>query len=50
MQQTFGLSNTYLANLNRAEPGAAVKVRPDGAVCRPNPWPRPATGDPTPTR
>ncbi len=40
MQQTFGLSNTYLANLNRAEPGAATKVRPDGAVCRPNPWPR----------
>ncbi|WP_410645845.1 DUF3152 domain-containing protein [Amycolatopsis sp. lyj-346] len=38
MQQTFGLSNTYLANLNRAEPGAAAKVRPDGAVCRPNPW------------
>ncbi|WIX89998.1 DUF3152 domain-containing protein [Amycolatopsis sp. DG1A-15b] len=38
MQQTFGLSNTYLANLNRAEPGAATKVRPDGAVCRPNPW------------
>ncbi|MDS0140721.1 MULTISPECIES: DUF3152 domain-containing protein [unclassified Amycolatopsis] len=40
MQQTFGLSNTYLANLNRAEPGAATKVQPDGAVCRPNPWPR----------
>ncbi|WP_307793124.1 DUF3152 domain-containing protein [Amycolatopsis sp. MtRt-6] len=40
MQQTFGLSNTYLAHLNRAEPGAAGKVEPDGAVCRPNPWPR----------
>ena len=40
MQQTFGLSNTYLANLNRAEPGAAAKVRPDGAACHPNPWPR----------
>ncbi|MEV4058418.1 DUF3152 domain-containing protein [Amycolatopsis sp. NPDC049688] len=38
MQQTFGLSNTYLANLNRAEPGAATNVRPDGAVCRANPW------------
>jgi hypothetical protein len=38
MQQTFGLSNTYLADLNRAEPGAATKVHPDGAVCRPNPW------------
>ncbi|ADJ45035.1 hypothetical protein AMES_3210 [Amycolatopsis mediterranei S699] len=38
MQQTFGLSNTYLANLNRDQPGAATKVRPDGAVCRPNPW------------
>ncbi len=38
MQQTFGLSNTYLANLNRAEPGAATRVRPDGAVCRSNPW------------
>jgi hypothetical protein len=38
MQQTFGLSNTYLAELNRAEPGAATRIRPDGAVCRPNPW------------
>jgi hypothetical protein len=38
MQQTFGLSNTYLAGLNRAEPGAATRVRPDGAVCRPHPW------------
>ncbi|HET6709623.1 DUF3152 domain-containing protein [Amycolatopsis sp.] len=40
MQQTFGLSNTYLAHLNRADPGAAGKVTPDGAVCRPHPWPR----------
>ncbi|WP_410616626.1 DUF3152 domain-containing protein [Amycolatopsis sp. lyj-109] len=48
MQQTFGLANTYLANLNRAEPGAAAEVRPDGAVCRPNPW---VTAEgPTPTR
>ncbi|WP_244162399.1 DUF3152 domain-containing protein [Amycolatopsis regifaucium] len=38
MQQTFGLSNNYVAELNRAEPGAAAKVRADGAVCRPNPW------------
>ncbi len=38
MQQTFGLSNDYLARLNRAEPAAAVRVRPDGAVCRANPW------------
>ncbi|MFI9450121.1 DUF3152 domain-containing protein [Amycolatopsis sp. NPDC052450] len=38
MQQTFGLSNTYVAELNRAESGAASKVTPDGAVCRPNPW------------
>jgi hypothetical protein len=38
MQQTFGLSNTYLAALNRAEPGGAARVRPDGAVCLPNPW------------
>ncbi len=38
MQQTFGLSNNYVAALNRTEPGAAVKVRPDGAVCRPNSW------------
>ncbi len=38
MQQTFGLSNTYLAQLNRAEPGNATAVRSDGAVCRPNPW------------
>ncbi|SFW86029.1 DUF3152 domain-containing protein [Amycolatopsis australiensis] len=38
MQQTFGLSNSYLADLNRAEPGAATRVPADGAVCRPNPW------------
>ncbi|MBB5851289.1 DUF3152 domain-containing protein [Amycolatopsis umgeniensis] len=38
MQQTFGLSNGYVADLNRAEPEAAAKVRPDGAACRPNPW------------
>ncbi|WP_340684024.1 DUF3152 domain-containing protein [Amycolatopsis coloradensis] len=38
MQQTFGLSNTYVAELNRAEPGAAANVAADGAVCRPNPW------------
>jgi hypothetical protein len=38
MQQTFGLSNSYLAELNRATPGAAARVHPDGAVCRPNPW------------
>jgi hypothetical protein len=38
MQQTFGLSNTYLAQLNRVEPGAATGIEPDGAVCRPNPW------------
>ncbi|WP_329048960.1 DUF3152 domain-containing protein [Amycolatopsis sp. NBC_01488] len=37
MQQTFGLSNTYLAELNRAE-RTSTPVRPDGAVCRPNPW------------
>ncbi len=43
MQQTFGLSNTYLAQLNRSEPGAATKVRPDGAVCRPNPWVTPTS-------
>ncbi|MFK0247190.1 DUF3152 domain-containing protein [Amycolatopsis azurea] len=38
MQQTFGLSNTYVSTLNRAEPGAAARVASDGAVCRPNPW------------
>jgi hypothetical protein len=42
MQQTFGLSNTYLAQLNQADPGAAVRVHPDGAVCRPNSWVTPA--------
>ncbi|MEV6638887.1 DUF3152 domain-containing protein [Amycolatopsis sp. NPDC051371] len=38
MQQTFGLSNTYLTQLNRAESQKAGQLGPDGAVCRPNPW------------
>lgn len=38
MQQTFGLSNTYLAQLNRSDPGSASPVQPDGKVCRAHAW------------
>lgn len=38
MQQTFGLSHDYVAELNRAESRAVARVASDGAVCRPNPW------------
>ncbi|WP_232791906.1 MULTISPECIES: DUF3152 domain-containing protein [Amycolatopsis] len=38
MQQTFGLSNAYLAQLNRSDPGGASPVRPDGKICRPHEW------------
>ncbi|WP_409463657.1 DUF3152 domain-containing protein [Amycolatopsis sp. GA6-003] len=38
MQQTFGLSNTYLAQLNRSDPGGASPVQADGKVCRAQAW------------
>ncbi|MEV6898832.1 DUF3152 domain-containing protein [Amycolatopsis sp. NPDC051372] len=40
MQQTFGLSDTYVARLDGADPSAVWPVVADGKVCRANPWVR----------
>ncbi|SFB51387.1 Protein of unknown function [Amycolatopsis marina] len=39
MQQTFGVSNDYVAKLNDYDPNQGVPA--DGKVCKPNPWPNP---------
>ncbi|WP_084429742.1 DUF3152 domain-containing protein [Kibdelosporangium aridum] len=48
MQQTFGVNNDYVAQLNDAVPGTRDPVKADGKVCKINPWPnpqgKPATG------
>lgn len=41
MQQTFGVNNDYVAQLNDAVPGTSDPVKADGKVCRTNPWPNP---------
>jgi Protein of unknown function (DUF3152) len=41
MQQTFGVSNDFVAQLNDAVPGNPDPVKKDGKVCRTNPWPNP---------
>lgn len=41
MQQSFGVSNNYVAKLNKADPGNYGAVPSDGNVCRPNAWPNP---------
>jgi uncharacterized protein DUF3152 len=41
MQQTFGVSNDYVASLNQADPGNSSRVPVDGMTCRPNSWPTP---------
>lgn len=41
MQQSFGVSNNYVAKLNKADPGNYGAVPSDGKVCKPNPWPNP---------
>lgn len=39
MQQTFGVSNDYVAKLNGYDPNQGVPA--DGKVCKPNGWPNP---------
>ncbi|GGS12851.1 MULTISPECIES: DUF3152 domain-containing protein [Actinokineospora] len=39
MQQTFGVANDYVHELNRASGGGGVPK--DGKVCKPNAWPNP---------
>jgi Protein of unknown function (DUF3152) len=41
MQQTFGVSDDYVWQLNQADPSNSTKVAKDGKVCRPNAWPNP---------
>ncbi len=40
MQQSFGVANDYVAQLNRAV-GMRDLVKADGLVCKPNAWPNP---------
>lgn len=40
MQQSFGVSNDYLAQLTDDNP-QGIQIPRDGKVCRPNPWPNP---------
>lgn len=41
MQQSFGVANDFVAQLNDAVPGNPDPVRKDGKVCRTNPYPNP---------
>ncbi|GAB3482112.1 DUF3152 domain-containing protein [Amycolatopsis cihanbeyliensis] len=41
MQQTFGVSNDYVADLNKVDPSNYSAVPADGKVCQPNAWPNP---------
>jgi hypothetical protein len=41
MEQTLGVSDDYVAKLNRKMPGNRHAVRPDGKTCKANPWPHP---------
>lgn len=41
MQQTFGVSDDYVWQLNQVDPSNSTKVAKDGKVCRPNAWPNP---------
>ena len=41
MQQTFGVSDDYVWQLNQADPSNKTAVAKDGKVCRPNAWPNP---------
>ncbi|WP_249227189.1 DUF3152 domain-containing protein [Kutzneria sp. CA-103260] len=41
MQQTFGVSDDYVWQLNQADPYNRTAVTKDGKVCRPNAWPNP---------
>ncbi|ONI77223.1 hypothetical protein ALI144C_34710 [Actinosynnema sp. ALI-1.44] len=41
MQQSFGVNNNYVAQLNDAVPGTRDPVKADGKVCKTNPYPNP---------
>jgi hypothetical protein len=41
MQQSFGVSDDYVHDLNQVDPGNRDRVARDGKVCRPNAWPYP---------
>lgn len=41
MQQTFGLADDYVHDLNQLDPAARNTVRRDGNTCRANAWPYP---------
>ncbi|PXY32461.1 DUF3152 domain-containing protein [Prauserella muralis] len=41
MQQTFGVANDYVAQLNNRTGGDRGTVPADGKVCKPNAWPNP---------
>ncbi|WP_343063983.1 DUF3152 domain-containing protein [Haloechinothrix aidingensis] len=41
MQQSFGVDNDYVAELNEGIPGEESTVPSDGKTCRPNAWPNP---------
>jgi hypothetical protein len=47
MQQTFGVSDDYVFDLNQGDPANKNRVPRDGKVCRANAWPYPqGPGDP----
>ncbi|GDY30040.1 DUF3152 domain-containing protein [Gandjariella thermophila] len=41
MQQTFGVADNYVAQLNQVDPYNKKAVATDGKTCRPNAWPVP---------
>lgn len=48
MQQTFGVANDYVAQLNAVDPYNSKAVPADHKVCRPNAWPVLNLGDTAP--
>jgi hypothetical protein len=46
MQQTFGVADDYVHDLNQAIPANRDTVPRDGRVCRPNAWPYPQGNSP----
>ncbi|TNC23191.1 DUF3152 domain-containing protein [Amycolatopsis alkalitolerans] len=48
MQQTFGVSNDYVAQLNKVDIYNSKAVPTDGKVCKPNAWPVLDLGDSAP--
>ncbi|MBB2938893.1 hypothetical protein FHX82_005971 [Amycolatopsis bartoniae] len=49
MQQTFGVSNNYVAELNQVDIYNSKSVPADGKTCKPNAWPVLNLGDTAPT-